>query len=165
MEERKALSERKTPKGIWALRGVTIAIALVVILAVGTVAYSAYEDYSAVRPELTGGSSQPVGKITQSGNTATVSLNFTIPNGGLYTLNVTLSCDNTNPDVVCQTGHVSVPPGGQEVLRFRMTITNIQQYVASGDRRINGTVAMALEPFVSITLGTDLGGLVSIQGA
>ena len=46
-----------------------------------------------------------------------------------------------------------------------MTITNIQQYVASGDRRINGTVAMALEPFVSITLGTDLGGLVSIQGA
>ena len=106
-----------------------------------------------------------MGGITQSGNTATVSLNFTIPNGGLYTLNVTLTCDNSNPNVVCQAGHVSVSPGGEQVLRFRMTITNIQQYVASGDRRINGTVAMALEPFVSIAIGTDLSGLVSIQGA
>ncbi len=127
--------------------------------------YSAYEDYSAVRPELTGGSSQPVAGITQSGNTETVTLNFTIPNGGLYTLDVTLTCDNGNPNVVCQTGHVSVPPGGQDVLRFKMTITNVQQYIASSDRRINGTVAMGLEPFVSISIGTDLSGLVNVQGA
>ena len=165
MYQRKVLSERKTPRGIWALRGVTIAIALLVVLAVGTVAYSAYEDYSAVRPELSGGSNQPVGGITQSGNTATVSLNFTIPNGGLYTLNVTLTCDNSNPNVVCQAGQVSVPPGGQQVLRFRMTITDVQRYIASGERRINGTVAMGLEPFVSISIGTDLSGLVNIQGA
>ena len=128
-------------------------------------AYSAYEDYSGVRPELTGGSSQPVGGVTQNGNTAVVSLNFTIPNGGLYTLNVSLTCDNGNPAVVCQEGQVSVPPGGEQVLRFRMTITNLQEYVASGDRRINGTVTMALEPFVSLTIGTDLSGLVNIQGA
>jgi hypothetical protein len=160
----RVLSKRKTPRGVWALRGVTIAIALVVILAVGTVVYSAYEDYSAVRPELSGGSSQPVGGITQNGNTATVSLTFTIPNAGLYTLNVTLTCDNSNPNVVCQAGHVSVPPGGQQVLRFNMTITNVQQYIDSGDRRINGTLAMALEPFVSISIGTDLSGLVNIEG-
>jgi hypothetical protein len=160
----RVLSKRKTPRGVWALRGVTIAIALVVILAVGTVVYSAYEDYSAVRPELSGGSSQPVGGITQNGNTATVSLTFTIPNAGLYTLNVTLTCDNSNPNVVCQAGHVSVPPGGKQVLRFNMTITNVQQYIDSGDRRINGTLAMALEPFVSISIGTDLSGLVNIEG-
>jgi hypothetical protein len=105
-----------------------------------------------------------VGGITQNGNIATVSLNFTIPNAGLYTLNVTLTCDNSNPNVVCQAGHVSVPPGGDQVLRFRMTITNVQQYVSSGDRRINGTLAMALEPFVSISIGTDLSGLVNIEG-
>lgn len=135
------------------------------VLAVGTVVYSAYEDYTAVRPELSGGSSQPVGEITQNGNMATVSLTFTIPNAGLYTLNVTLTCDNSNPNVVCQAGHVSVPPGGREVLSFNMTITNVQEYINSGDRRINGTLAMALDPFVSISIGTNLSGLVNIEGS
>ena len=164
MGQRKGLNNRKTPRGVWALRGVTIAIVLIVILVVGTVVYSAYEDYSAVKPELTGASGSPVGG-TQNGNTAVVTLNFTIPNGGLYTLNVTLTCDSSNPNVVCQAGHVSVSPGGQQVLRVRMVITNIQQYVAAGDSRINGTLVMALEPFVSISIGTDLSGLVNIQGA
>jgi hypothetical protein len=144
---------------------VTIAIALVVVIIVGAVIYSAYEDYSAVRGEFSGGSNQPVGRVVQSGNTATVTINFTIPSSGLYTLNVTLTCDNSNPNVVCTTAHVSVPPGQQQVLRFKMTVVNVQQYIASSDRRINGTVSMALEPFVSLTIGTDLSGLVNLGGA
>jgi hypothetical protein len=118
-----------------------------------------------VRPEFEHGSSQIQASQSPYGNGgATISINVTVPNSGLYSLNVTLTCDNSNPNVTCQGGHVSVPPGGQQVLRFQMTIANLQQY-ASADRRINGTVAMALEPFVSITIGTDLSGLVNIQGA
>jgi hypothetical protein len=136
-----------------------------VILAIGTVLYSAYEDYTAVRPELSGGSSQPIGSATLNGNTAVVSINFTIPNEGLYTLNVTLTCDNTNPNVVCQTGHVSVAPGERQVLRFKLTVVNVQQYYSTGEQRINGTLTMAMEPFVSITIGTNLSGLVPQEGA
>ena len=101
-----------------------------VVLVIGSVLYSAYEDYSAVRPELEGGSSQPIGGVTQNGNTATVSINFTIPNTGVYTLNVTLTCSDPNPNVVCAAGHVSVQPGERQVQRFKMTIVNVQQYVA-----------------------------------
>ena len=134
------------------------------VLVVGTVAYSAYEDYSAVKPEFTAGSGQAVAGATQSGNTAVVSINFTVPNAGLYPLNVTLTCDNSNPYVVCTPGHVSVPPGQQQVLRFKMKITDIQAYLASSDRRINGTVSMGLEPLVSLSVATDLSGLVRVGG-
>lgn len=165
MKHGRVLSKRKTPRGIWALRGGTIVILLIVVIVVGTVLYSAYEDYTAVSPEFKPGSSQIQAVETPYGSGgATVSLSVTVPNGGLYTLNVTLTCDSSNPNVVCQAGHVSVPPGGRQVLHFDMTIANLQQY-AAGDRRINGTVAMGLEPFVSITIGTDLSGLVNVQGA
>ena len=157
----RVLSNRKTPRGIWALRGVTIAVALLVILVVGTMIYSAYQEYNAIRPELSGGPNQPVGLITQNGNVAIVSLNFTIPNDGLYTINVTLTCDNSNPSVVCQEGHVTVPPGGEQVLRFKMTVTDVQRYVGSSDLRINGTLSLALEPFIGIAINTDLSSLAS----
>lgn len=153
---------RRTPRGIWALRAVTLAIAVVVIIVVGTVAYSAYEDYSAVKPELTGGSSNPIGTMTQSGNTAVVSINLTVPNRGVFTLNVTLTCDS-NTVVTCTEGHVSVPPGGEGVLRFKMTITDLKTYVAS-NTQINGTVSMGLEPFVNLSVVTDLSGLVKVGG-
>ena len=116
-------------------------------------------------PEFTPGSSQIQATKTPYGSSgATILLVFKLPNCVIYTLNVTLTCDSSNPNVVCQTGHVSVPPGGEQVMHFQMTIANLQQY-AAGDRRINGTVALALEPFVSITIGTDLSQLVNIQGA
>ncbi len=158
--------KRQTPRGIWALRGVTIAIAIMVLLVVGTVVYSAYEDYSAVRPEFSPGSSQVQATATPYGSAGeTVSVTVTVPNGGLYTLDVTLTCDNPSPNISCTEGHVSVPPGQQQVLRFTLTVLNLQQYLSSSDRRINGTVAMALEPFVSLSIATDLSGLVPAGGA
>jgi hypothetical protein len=94
-----------------------------------------------------------------------VSIDFTIPNQGLYTLNVTLTCDNSNPNVVCQTGHVSVQPGQEQVLQFKLTVANVQEYYSSSDHRINGTLTMAMGPFVSLTIGTDLSSLVPQEGA
>ena len=156
--------KRKTPMGIWALRGVTVAVTLVVLLVAGTVAYSAYEDYSAVKAELAGGSQQAVGAAVLRGSTETVSINITVPNNGLYPLNVTLSCDYPTSNVVCQRTSVDVSPGGEGVLRFRMTVSDVTQFEGSDNQVINGTVAISMMPFVSLTVGTNFGGFVKTGG-
>jgi len=157
--------KRKTPMGIWALRGVTVAVALIVLLVIGTVAYSAYEDYSAVRAELAGGSRQAVGAAVLRGSMETVSINITVPNDGLYPLNVTLTCNYPTPNVVCQRTSVNVSPGGEGVLRFRMTVSDVSLFENSGNRVINGTVAISMVPFVGLTVGTDFGGFVKTGGS
>ena len=157
--------KRKTPRGIWALRGVTIAVALIVLIVIGTVAYSVYEDYSAVRPELAGGSQQAVGAAVLRGSTETVSINITVPNRGLYPLNVTLNCDYPTANVVCQRTSVDVSPGGQGVLRFRMTVLDVSQFESSSNHVINGTVAISMEPFVSLTIGTNFTRFINPGGA
>lgn len=151
----------KTPAGIWALRAVSVTVALVVILVIGTVAYSAYEDYTAVRSELAGGSQQALGRAVLQGPSETVSINITVPNRGLYTLNVTVTCEYPGSNVVCDPSEVSVPAGQQGVLRFRMTVADVSQFENSGNTRINGTVDISLEPFVSLSIGTDFGSFVS----
>jgi len=151
--------------GIWALRGVTVAVALVVLLVIGTVAYSAYEDYNAVKAELVGGSKQAVGAAVLRGSMEMVSINITVPNDGLYPLNVTLTCNYPTSNVVCQRTSVDVSPGGEGVLRFLMTVSNVSQFENSGNRMINGTVAISMTPFVGLTVGTDFGGFVKTGGA
>lgn len=156
--------KRKTPRGIWVLRGITVAIVLVLLLVVGTVAYSAYEDYSALRAELAGGSQQASGAALLRGPTETVSINITVPNRGLYPLNVTLTCNYPTSNVVCQRTSVNVAPGGEDVLRFKMTVSDVSQFESSGDQVINGTVAISMAPFVGLTVGTDFGGFVKSGG-
>jgi hypothetical protein len=156
--------KRRTPAGIWVLRGITVTVAVVVILVAGTVAYSAYEDYTAVRSELTAGPQQAVGRAIIQGSSETVSINITVPNRGLYTLNVTVSCDYPTSNVVCQPSQVSVPAGQEGVLRFKMTVADVMQFEDSGSTKINGTVAVRMEPFVSLLIGTDFGEFVSTGG-
>ena len=157
-------ARRKTPKGIWALRGVTVAITLILLIAVGTVAYSAYEDYSAVRAELAGGSQQAIGAAVLRGSEETVSINITVPNKGLYSLNVTLACDYPTSNVVCQRTSVNVAPGEEGVLRFRMTVSDVSQFETSDNHVINGTVSISMAPFVALDVGTDFGGFVKSGG-
>ena len=157
--------KRKTPTGIWALRGITVAITLIVLLVIGTVAYSAYEDYSAIKAELAGGSQQAVGAALIRGSVETVSINITVPNNGLYPLNVTLTCNYPTPNVACQRASVDVSPGGEGVLRFRMTVSNVSSFESSGNTVVNGTVAISMTPFVGLTVGTDFGGFVKTGGA
>ncbi len=157
--------KRKTPAGTWALRAVTVTIALIVLLVVGTVAYSAYEDYSTIRSELAGGPNQAAARGVLNGKTETVSINITVRNRGLYTLNVTLACSYPTSNVVCTSAHVSVPTGGQDVLRFVMTVADVQQFANSPDHTINGTVDIQMPPFAGVTVHTDFGGFVQTGGA
>jgi putative copper export protein len=155
----------KTPRGIWALRAVTITIALVVILVVGTIGYSAYEDYSALRAELSGGSHPVSGTAVPEGVTGEkVLVNITVENRGLYSLNVTMSCTYPNSNVVCQTSGVVVPAGQTGVLHFTMTVSNLLLYQNSKDHRINGTVGISMPPFVSLKIGTDFSTFVNPGG-
>ena len=157
--------KRKTPGGIWALRIVTIALALIVVVVVATVAYSAYEDYNVVRSELAGGSNQATALIAPQGNGETVSLNITLSNKGFYALNVTVTCAYPDSNVVCQPASVNLAPGQQGELRFRMTIIDLSQYQSSDIKAINGTLSVSLEPLVTLTIGTDFSSAVSGGGA
>ena len=99
------------------------------------------------------------------GSSEIVSINVTVPNRGLYTLKVTVTCDTTNSDVVCDPSSLSVPAGQQGVLRFKMTVLNAQEFASSGDITINGTVTISLEPFVTLSIGVNLGGFIDAGGA
>ena len=156
--------KRRTPKGIWALRGVTIAIALVVIVVVATIAYSGYEDFQGVRSELASGSHIAVGGAfyDQSTGAETVELNITVPNRGLYSLNVTVTCSSANPGVSCQRAQAVVPAGEQQVLHFSLAVSNVAQFLASGDHNINGTVVIGLIPFASISVGVNFTSFVQL---
>ena len=156
--------KRRTPRGIWALRVVTIAIAIIVVLVIGSVAYSAYEDYTAIRSELAGGSSQAVGRAVLKGSSETISINITVPNRGLYALNVSMSCDYPTSNVVCSDAGVVVPAGSQGVLRFEMTVADVAQFEGSPNHSVNGTVAIQMPPFASVSVVTDFGGFVKQGG-
>ena len=153
----------RTPRGARALRGVSAAVVLVVILVVGTVAYSAYQDYTGLKAELGAGPGGAVGRATLQDSAEVVSINITVPNRGMYTLNVTVSCAPT-PGVSCQPAQVSVPPGGEGVLHFRMAVADVSQFLATPGARINGTVAIGLVPFAGLTIGVDLGAFVKAPG-
>ncbi len=156
---------RKTPGGVWALRGATIGIALLVLIVVGTIAYSAYEDYDAIRSELAGGSHPAVAHPVFQGGAETVTVDVTVANRGVYTLNVTMGCSYPTSNVVCQTGNLAVPPGQTGTLQFTIIVTNLSQYEASSSHAINGTVRVQMQPFVTLSIDTDFSGFVGSGGA
>lgn len=153
----------KTPTGLKVIRGISISITLILVLVLGTVFYSAYQDWNAVKSELSGPSPQATGKAVMQGQSEIVSINITVPNRGLYPLNVTVSCaQQTN--IVCSPAQVIVPAGEQGMLRFRMTVVDIAQFASSSNHRIDGTVAIHMVPFASLGIGVDLGGFVHQGG-
>ncbi len=155
--------KHKTPTGLKVIRGVSIAITLTLILVLGTVLYSAYQDWNAVKSELSGPSPQATGKAVMQGSSEIVSINITVPNKGLYALNVTVSCA-AQTNIVCSPSGVIVPAGEQRILRFRMTVVDMAQYASASNHRINGTVAISMVPFASLGIGVDLGGFVHQGG-
>lgn len=158
--------KRRTPGGIWALRGVTATITIIVIIVVASVAYSAYEDYSGFRAGTASGGNLISGSASYNQGTGaeTISFNVTVPNRGLYPLNVTISCASLNPDVHCPAASADVSPGGEQVLHFQMTVDNVQQFLASSDHQVNGTVDMTLVPFASLSVGVNFTSFVQLPG-
>ncbi|MDG6985127.1 MAG: hypothetical protein JRM73_00065 [Nitrososphaerota archaeon] len=157
----------KTPGGIWALRGISVLIALVVIGAILAVGFSAYQDYSGIKSEISSGN-KPVSGIAVYNVTSgveTVSFNVTVPNRGLLMLNVTMSCSTSSAYVSCRSAQAEIPPGGEGALHFVMTVTDVKQFLSSTNRQVNGTIAMSLVPFVSLSIGLNFTKYVQLPGA
>jgi hypothetical protein len=155
--------KRRTPRGIWALRGVTAAVATIVIVVVASVAYSGFEDFQGVRSELASGSHVPVSaSYDQATGTETVSLNITVPNRGLYPLNVTVTCSSASSDVSCQRAQAFVPAGGQQVLHFSLSVRDVPQFLSSQDHSISGTVFIGLVPFATLSVGVNFTSFVQV---
>lgn len=151
-----------TPNGIKALRAVSIAVTLISLAVIGSVLYSAYIDYSAVRNEFGAGSTaRPSVHILVQGTDRVVTLNFTVNNRGFYPLDVSLSCLGPTPNIVCYPATVSVPAGQQRMLIFQFTVGNYIQYTTPGSLHINGTIGVMMGPFADLKIGTDFGSLAA----
>lgn len=150
-----------------SLRAVSLAVTLVSIVAFSTMAYSAYADYSGVLGVLGQSSGSPAiaTRTVVQGTSATVYLNVTIPNDGLYPLGVGLSCISPggSNQVSCSSASVTVPPGGQETLRFAMTVQNVNASSSSGIQA-KGNLSLSLVPFASLNIVVDLGSLAAQGG-
>ncbi|MGD0396955.1 MAG: hypothetical protein ABSB26_08655 [Nitrososphaerales archaeon] len=146
-----------------SLRAVALVITLVSIVTLTTVGYSAYADVSNVINTVGGGS--PATTITSEtvvqGSAATVYLNVTLANRGLYPVSLSLTClPPGGSGIACTSPSIIFLPGQSQTLQFVMTVENYSQFVA-GKMRVDGQVIVTLEPFASITVAVDLGTLVA----
>jgi hypothetical protein len=140
-----------------SLRAASLVITVVSLVAFSTIAYSFYEDVTGVVGALGSGSQTP--SITSStvvqGTSATIYVNATIPNRGLYPLAVGLTClpSNGSVTVTCADATVTVPPGQEQTLHFAMNLQNLNP---SGPNNISvaANVTLAIEPFVTFVIST-----------
>ena len=143
-----------------------LVITLVSIVTFSTVGYSAYAEVSYVLNTVNGG--QPTSAVTAKtvvqGSTATVYLNATLANRGLYPITISLAClPAEESGIACTSPSITILPGQSQALRFVMTIENYSQS-AAGVLHVNGQVDVALVPFASVSVAVDLGTLIARGG-
>jgi hypothetical protein len=147
-----------------SLRAVALAITLVSVVTFAAVGYSAYMDISSILNVSKQGSPAITARTVVQGNSATVYVNATISNGGLFPLSVSLSCKSSQPDVTCTPGSISVAPGQNATLKFQMTVADVSQISSSSPLQVNGTLEASLVPFASVSVGFNLGSLYNGGG-
>jgi len=154
-------ANKRTPRAMWAIRGFSIALAVIIVLAFGTVFYSAYVDYRGISDDVSNPAYHSVVR-TMDGDSESVAVNLTVPNHGLYTLQVSVSCPEPNVEagVSCEQSSVTVPAGQTRTLEFRITVADLSKFENSLSQQINGSVSIEIMPFASVSLSYDLGGLV-----
>jgi len=133
-------------------------------LVLGTVAYSAYEDYRGVTTLFDAGSGRKLITVerTIQGQMVTVTLNATVPNQGLFTIEVDVSCTGqVNPNIVCTPASVTVPPGQRGTLTFQFVVKDVTKIPTGVPFHLNGTTSVAMVPVASITVGADFGAFVT----
>jgi hypothetical protein len=145
-----------TPRGAKVLRGISIAVMLIVILVVVSVVYSAYSEYNVAMNEFRGGQGV-TSTTTRQGFSEIATVNITVPNKGLFPLNVTVACPpaQQGANAYCESGTVTVPPGLQHVLTFRVVVNDFNAFLG-GTREINATVSINMQPFASVSFVVNL---------
>lgn len=149
-----------------SLRAASLAIVLVSLVALSTIVYSIYTDYNGAIGVVGKNQAAPTvsAKTVVQGMTAKTYLNVTIPNRGLYTIRVVLSClSNISSGVTCANASVTVPPGGEQTLHFVLTTQDFDQQgaVPAG---VKANLSLSLIPFASLNIVVDLSSLVEENG-
>ena len=150
-----------------SLRVVALIIILVSLVTFTTVGYSVYADVSSLTNTLGGRSPNSAinAKTVVKGSAATVYLNVTLANTGLYPTHLSLIClPPVESGITCTSPSITVLPGKSQTLHFMMTVENYPQSAAGG-LHVDGQVEVALEPFASMNLTVDLGDLLARGGA
>ncbi len=150
-----------------ALRAVSLVITLVSVVTVGTMAYSAYVDVNGFISNISSSSGQGLtNHVVVTGNTATLDLNYSVQNSGLYPLSIALSCQpNPSVPVSCSGVSVSIPAGSTQDVSLALTVsdlTKLQAMTSSGSPlHLNATADISLQPFATLSLQIDLGRALS----
>jgi len=145
---------------------VALVITMVALVTFSTVGYTAYADVSNVISTVGGGSPTPAisAKTVVQGLEATVYLNVTLANKGLYPITLSLAClPPSGSGITCTSPSIRVLPDQSQTLQFMMTVENYSQSAAGG-LHVDGQVGVTLEPFASIAVAVDLGTLAAHGG-
>jgi hypothetical protein len=149
-----------------SLRGVSIAITVLSIVIFATIAYSAYEDSVGILGIFGAGSQTPAitARAVYQGSTAVVSVNITLHNNGLYPLDISISCVQTpgGLNATCNQPGTTIAMSQTETLHFTMMVTGVSPQTGAGGRPIDADVNVTLDPFVSLEVTANLGGLVGV---
>ena len=149
---------REPSIAVSAFRAASMAITLVSIVAVSTIAYSAFEDFDGVVRVF----SHPPGsgtiqvRVVQQGAGATAYVNVSVANGGLYPLHLSFLClPPPGQGVSCTSSDVNIVPRSSGTFGFVVTVANVSMLQPGSGLRVGGSMGMALEPFASMTISVD----------
>jgi len=152
-----------------SLRSVSIAITVLSIVVFSTIAYSAYQDSA----EIINVSGSPSGtpaiivSTVYHGTTAFVLVNITLRNDGLYPLVFAASCIRTPGgfNATCSLPSTTISPGQTTTVHLNVTVSGISPTTGTGGKPIDADFMLALEPFISMQVTANLGGLVAKEAA
>jgi len=151
-----------------SLRGVSLAITLLSLIIFSTLAYSAYEDTQGILKISANASATPaiVAVTSYNGTTATVKMNITLNNEGLYPLQFSVACVQTPGgfNATCSLPQATIQPGQSMTVSFTMTVDGVSQQSGVEGRPVEADFDVALQPFASLQISANLGGLVAGTG-
>jgi hypothetical protein len=151
-----------------AIRAASLTISLVSLVTFATVFYSAYTDYNSVLQLVGSQSGGAVSEtVTSSGGQTTLHINATVPNNGIYPLQVSISCPHASsqPGVSCVGDSAMVQPGQTGEIHLSVSVSNSTlSSLGLGALNLDGEVDITLVPFASLSMLVNLGTLIQKGG-
>ncbi len=149
------ITERSTAAR--SLRAVALVITLVSVVSFSALGYSAYSVASGLLGSLQQGSSSVTVKEVQNGSSATLYVNATVLNSGLFPLRLSASCNPAQSGITCSPASVTVSPGGSGQLRFQVRVDNTSSLQGGAvGLHVNSTIGAEIVPWASLNVTLDL---------
>ena len=152
-----------------SLGAISLVITVLTLLIFSTLAYSAYADTNGILKIFGNGSKTPAVMVTRTvqGSSSQVLMNITLSNDGLYPVSIAGSCVSSpgGLNASCSLPRTTVAPGQSKTVQLVIIVNGLSQQNGTAGRPLVADISVALEPFVSLNVTTDLSGLVGQGGA